>query len=76
MGRLHTERGLPHSYNPSAGFVATANHKMIPDGYRYAVGFEWTEPVRYLRIKEVLEGAKARGDKLGVPDMEALQTDR
>jgi penicillin amidase len=48
---------------------------MIPDGYRYAVGFEWAEPVRYLRIKEVLEGAKARGSKLGVPDMEALQTD-
>jgi penicillin amidase len=66
---------LPHSYNPAAGFVATANHKMIPDGYRYAVGFEWTEPVRYRRIKEVLEGAKAHGVKLGVPDMEALQTD-
>ena len=66
---------LPHSFNPAGGFVATANHKMIPDGYGYAVGFEWTEPVRYLRIKEVLEGAKARGGKLGVPDMEALQTD-
>jgi penicillin G amidase len=66
---------LPHSYNPAAGFVATANHKMIPDGYPYAVGFEWAEPVRYLRIKEVLDGAKARGGKLGVPDMEALQTD-
>jgi penicillin amidase len=66
---------LPHSYNPTDGFVATANNKMIPDGYRYAVGFEWAEPVRYLRIKEVLEGAKALGSKLGVPDMEALQTD-
>jgi penicillin amidase len=66
---------LPHSYNPADGFVATANHKMIPDGYQYAVGFEWTEPMRYLRIKEVLEGAKARGSKLGVPDMEALQSD-
>jgi penicillin amidase len=66
---------LPHSYNPAAGFVATANHKMIPDGYSYAVGFEWTEPVRYRRIKEVLEGSKARGGKLGVPDMEAPQTD-
>jgi penicillin G amidase len=74
-GFIPTEN-LPHSYNPGGGFVATANHKMIPDGYRYAVGFEWTEPVvRYLRIKEVLEGARARGGKLGVPDMEALQTD-
>ena len=48
---------------------------MIPDGYPYAVGFEWAEPMRYLRIKEVLEGAKARDRKLGVADMERLQTD-
>jgi penicillin amidase len=66
---------LPHSYNPAAGFVATANHKMIPEGYQYTVGFEWAEPVRYLRIKEVLEGAKTRGSKLVVSDMEALQAD-
>jgi len=66
---------LPHSYNPAAGFVATANHKMIPNDYRYAVGFEWTPPMRYLRIKEVLEDAKTRGKKLGVNDMEELQSD-
>jgi penicillin amidase len=66
---------LPHSYNPPAGFVASANHKMIPAGYPYAVGFEWTAPTRYLRIKEVLDGAKAGGRKLGVADMEALQSD-
>jgi penicillin G amidase len=24
---------LPHQFNPAAGFVATANHKMIPEGY-------------------------------------------
>ena len=73
-GFLANEK-LPHSYNPADGFVATANQKMIPDGYPYAVGFEWYEPFRYLRIKEVLEGAKARGSKLGVSDMEALQSD-
>ena len=56
---------LPHSYNPIDEFVATANNKMIPDGYPYAVGFEWADPMRYLRIKEVLQGAKSRGRKLG-----------
>jgi len=66
---------LPHSYNPAAGFLATANHKMIPDDYRYAVGFEWAAPVRYLRIKEVLEEARRSGKKLGVNDMEELQSD-
>jgi penicillin amidase len=66
---------LPHSYNPPAGFLASANQKMIPAGYPYAVGFEWTAPTRYLRIKEVLDGAKDGGKKLGVEDMEALQSD-
>jgi penicillin G amidase len=66
---------LPHSYNPAAGFLATANHKMIPNDYRYAVGFEWAAPVRYLRIKEVLDEAARSGKKLGVNDMEDLQSD-
>jgi penicillin amidase len=73
-GFIPNER-LPHSYNPPDGFVATANQKMIPDGYPYAVAFEWYEPFRYRRIKEVLEGAKARGSKLSLGDMEALQSD-
>src|SRR5579863_3846388 len=61
---------LPHSFNPPAGFIATANQKMIPENFAYAVGYEWASPVRYLRIKEVLEDAKTRGKKLGVNDME------
>jgi penicillin G amidase len=66
---------LPHSYNPPAGFLASANHKMIPADYPYAVGFEWAPATRYLRIKEVLETARTGGKKLGVEDMEALQSD-
>jgi penicillin G amidase len=66
---------LPHNYNPASGFLATANHKMIPNDYRYAVGFEWDAPVRYLRIKEVLDEAARSGKKLGVNDMEDLQSD-
>jgi penicillin G amidase len=66
---------LPHSYNPAAGFIASANHKMIPEGYPYAVGYEWAAPVRYQRIHDVLEEARRSNHKLGVVDMQALQTD-
>jgi penicillin G amidase len=66
---------LPHSYNPIAGYIATANQKMIPDAYPYTVGFEWAAPTRFDRIREVLDEAKAAGRKLTVADMEALQTD-
>jgi penicillin amidase len=37
---------LPHQFNPAAGFVTTANHKMIPDGYGYNVGYSWAPPYR------------------------------
>ncbi|HXA35761.1 MAG TPA: sodium-dependent transporter [Steroidobacteraceae bacterium] len=66
---------LPHSLNPVAGFIATANQKMTPDDYGYAVGYEWTSPARYLRAKELLEQAKDARRKLTVADMEAFQTD-
>jgi penicillin G amidase len=66
---------LPHSFNPAAGFVATANHKMIPERYPYAVGFEWGSPERFLRIKEFTEQAQKSGHKLNVADMESLQSD-
>lgn len=66
---------LPHSYNPASGFVVTANHKMIPEKYGYAVGFQWGSPERFLRISEVISGAKRSGRKLRVEDMENLQND-
>ena len=66
---------LPHSYNPAAGFIASANHKMIPENYRYPVGFQWAPPDRFARIVEVLSGAAKSHRKLSVRDMEDLQND-
>jgi penicillin G amidase len=66
---------LPHSYNPASGFVATANHKMIPENYGYAVGFQWASPERFLRISEVLGAAAKSQHKLSLVDMESLQND-
>ncbi len=68
-------KDLPHSYNPPSGFVASANHKMIPENYGYAVGFQWASAERFLRISEVLRGAAKSGHKLGLEDMEQLQND-
>jgi penicillin amidase len=66
---------LPHTYNPASGFVASANHKMIPENYPYAVGFQWASPERFLRISEVISGAASRAHKLSLADMENLQND-
>jgi len=66
---------LPHTYNPASGFVASANHKMIPKNYAYPVGFEWGSPERFRRISEVLGGAARSAHKLSLEDMEKLQND-
>ncbi len=65
---------LPHSFNPQGGFIATANHKMIPDHYPYNVGFEWAPSYRVTRIRHVIETARQAEHKLTVADMESLQT--
>ncbi|HEX4682797.1 MAG TPA: penicillin acylase family protein [Gemmatimonadaceae bacterium] len=63
----------PHVLNPASGFIATANNDLIPPGYDHmnAVGFVWSDPFRWMRISEVLNG----GHKLTIQDMERLQTD-
>ena len=73
-GFLRTSK-LPHSFNPAAGYVATANHKMIPEDYPYKVGFQWAPPDRFERIRSVIEGARDAKHRLTIADMEALQND-
>jgi len=62
-GFLPTSK-LPHSLNPPAGFITTANHRMIPEDYPYKVGFEWEPPYRFERIRSVLESARQAHRKL------------
>ncbi len=65
---------LPHQFNPAQGFVATANHKMLPEKYPYHVGYSWAPPYRFRRITQVLERSQS-GDKLDVEALERLQSD-
>jgi len=53
---------LPEEYNPERGFTGTANAMSLPDDYpiaTYRVGFEWSAPWRYKRLKEVLQSQPA-----------------
>ena len=65
---------LPHRFNPSQGFIATANHKMIPDNDPYKIGYSWAPPYRFQRISQVLQQAQS-GNKLDVVAMQRLQSD-
>jgi penicillin amidase len=62
---------LPSSYNPPQGFIATANHNILPPGYAKPLAYEWAEPSRFRRLEEVL---KTRRDWTR-QDFEKLQHD-
>jgi len=46
---------LPQSYNPAAGSIVTANHKIVPDNYPHYITSEWSLPYRADRIQQLLD---------------------
>ncbi len=64
---------LPHVFNPSKGFWATANENLVPHDYPHnnAIGANWADTYRVDRINEVL----GSGRKHSQADMMRLQFD-
>lgn len=62
---------LPQLKNPSSGYIATANHNIVPDGYDRELGFDWSAPYRFERVDEVL----ASGGKFDIEKFKSLQHD-
>jgi penicillin amidase len=62
---------LPHAYNPASGIIATANGRVVPDGYPYFITSHWDAPFRTARIFQLLRAGKA----FAVDDMLRIQTD-
>jgi penicillin G amidase len=62
---------LPHAFNPASGMIATANGRIVPDGYPYFITDRWAAPFRTARIFQLLESGK----EFTVSDMLRIQTD-
>jgi penicillin amidase len=65
---------LPRRYNPTEGWIATANAYNIPADFpavERKLGFEWFNPARHQRVHEVL----GRLDRISLEDSERLQND-
>ncbi len=62
---------LPRAYNPPDGFIATANHNILPPGYKIPLSYEWASRYRIDRVKDVLRQDK----KFSVEDFTRLQHD-
>src|SRR5262249_437229 len=50
---------------------ATANHNILPSGYKHPISYEWSGPHRFLRIQERLSAAK----KVTIEDCQSIQHD-
>lgn len=64
-------RKLPRAKNPRTGFLATANHNILPPGYPIPLSFEWAPRYRVDRIEEILRQER----RFGVEDFAELQRD-
>ena len=62
---------LPSVFDPPSGVIATANGRITPDGYPYALSIEWMSPYRTQRLYKLLGATK----KFTPADMLGMQTD-
>jgi penicillin G amidase len=62
---------LPAIIDPPNGFLATANARITPDDYPYAITLDWGAPYRVERINKLLAGRNG----LTPADMLAIQND-
>ena len=63
---------MPQAYNPAKHYIATANHNIMPPGYKTPLGYEWAAPFRFQRLDEVIANFKG---KFTIPDFQKLQHD-
>jgi penicillin amidase len=64
-------KDLPQTFNPASHVIATANHNILPPGYRHEIGYEFSAPYRFQRIRQRLDGET----KLDPGEFESIQHD-
>jgi penicillin amidase len=62
---------LPRLYNPTQGFIATANNKIVDSSYPHYLSHFFEPPYRIRRIQELLRSKES----FSIDDMAAMQSD-
>lgn len=65
---------LPVSYNPTSGYIVTANNAIVTDDYDYFLSRDWDYGYRAARIAHLIE-RKAAAAPLTAQDMRDIQSD-
>jgi penicillin amidase len=62
---------LPRTFNPQAGAIFTANHRITPPGYPHLISSSWEPPYRAERIQALLDATPRHS----VPSFARMQAD-
>jgi penicillin amidase len=62
---------LPTVYNPSAGYIATANNAVVDSSYPFSITTDWDYGFRAARIVEMIESAPGPIDSAYIQKMHA-----
>ncbi len=63
--------GMPQSLNPPQNYLATANNKVVDDGFPYFITAKWEDGYRVERIRQMIEG----GSHFDLDAMAGMQID-
>ncbi len=63
---------LPHLYNPTHGYIVTANNRVVGDDYPYFLGYDHISSNRARRITELIE----ENPKISVGTIRRMQMDQ
>jgi penicillin G amidase len=62
---------MPHAFNPSRGYIVSANHRIVSDEYPHYLGSDFMNGYRARRLIEMIESR----DRLDAGDFAAMQLD-
>jgi penicillin G amidase len=62
---------LPYAFNPSSGYIATANNQVNPRDYPYLITTDWNYGFRVTRIVDLLENVPGKIDIAYIQSMQA-----
>ena len=64
---------LPRSFNPSKGYIVTANNRHWPENAKYDHGAQIMSTARQQRIVEMIENKIKKNQKMTAKDMSDMQ---
>lgn len=67
---------LPMSYNPTEGYLVSANNKVAADDYPHFISNEWAGPARAARIGQLLKEKLDKGQKVDTAYSMQMQLDQ